>query len=117
MERLASKKRNFERRANRVRTKVIGTADRPRMAVTVSNTNVSVQIINDQTGKTLAAASSTGQKITGTMTDKATWVGSDIGKKAKKAKVAKVVFDRSGRKYHGRIKALADAARKEGLEF
>jgi large subunit ribosomal protein L18 len=65
----------------------------------------------------LAAATSVGQKLTGTMTEKAAKVGEDIAKKAQKAKVKTVVFDRNGRKYAGRLKALADAARKGGLEF
>lgn len=104
-------------RKGRVRAKVNGTAERPRLSVVVSNMNVSAQIIDDVAGKTLAAATSVGAKDTGTMTEKAAKVGADIAKKAKKAKISSVVFDRNGRQYAGRLKALAEAARKEGLEF
>lgn len=104
-------------RKNRVRSTVSGTAERPRLTVTVSNLHVSAQIIDDVTGKTLAAATTVGSKAGGTLTEKAAVVGKDIATKAKKAKVTKVVFDRNGRKYAGRLKALADAARNEGLEF
>jgi large subunit ribosomal protein L18 len=117
MERLISKKATASRRANRVRKTITGTADRPRLAVNVSNLHVTAQVINDETGKTLAYATTVGQKMAGTMTEKAAVVGGSIAKKAKTAKVKKVVFDRSSRKYHGRIKALADAAREGGLEF
>lgn len=117
MNRLAHKQANAGRRANRVAAKVRGTAQRPRLAVNVSNMHVSVQLINDESGITVAAASSVGKSLNGTMTEKAAAVGKDIAAKAKKVKVKAVVFDRSGRKYHGRIKALADAARHEGLEF
>jgi large subunit ribosomal protein L18 len=104
-------------RKARVRSRVIGTGERPRLSVTISNAHVSVQIINDETGKTLASATTVGQKVAGTITEKAAVVGKEIGQKAKKAKIAKVVFDRNGRVYAGRLKALADAARNEGLEF
>lgn len=117
MAKLTQKQANRLQRANRVRTTVVGTADRPRLSVHVSNLHVHAQIINDDTSKTLAAVSTVGQKVTGTLTDKAAWVGAEIAKKAKAAKVKKVVFDRGGRLYHGRVRALAEAARKEGLEF
>ena len=117
MNRLAHKQMNEERRANRTAAKINGTTERPRLAVHISNLHVTAQIIDDTTGKTLVAASSVGKKLTGTMTEKAVEVGKDVAVKAKKAKVSKVVFDRSSRKYHGRVKALADAARAEGLEF
>ncbi|MGB4967118.1 MAG: 50S ribosomal protein L18 [Candidatus Saccharimonadales bacterium] len=105
-------------RKNRIRSTVSGTSERPRLSVYISNTNVSAQIIDDTTHKTIAAASSVGAKAAkGTLTEKAAWVGSEIAAAAKKAKVTAVVFDRSGRKYHGRVKALADAAREKGLEF
>lgn len=105
-------------RKNRIRSTVSGTGDRPRLSVFISNTNISAQIIDDATHKTVAAASSVGAKAAkGSMTDKAAWVGAEIAAAAKKAKVTAVVFDRSGRKYHGRVKALADAAREKGLEF
>ena len=104
-------------RKNRVRTKVHGTAERPRLSVTISNLHVSAQLIDDDTHATLAAATTVGTKATGTMTEKAARVGADIAKKAKKLKIRAVVFDRNGRQYAGRLSALADAARKEGLEF
>jgi len=104
-------------RKNRVRAKVIGTADRPRLSVFISNTHINAQIIDDATGKTLVSATTVGKKLTGTMTEKAVKIGEEIATKAKKAKISKVVFDRNGRKYAGRLKALADAARKGGLEF
>jgi len=104
-------------RKGRVRAKVSGTTERPRLSVFISNTHVSAQVIDDSTGKTLAAATTVGQKLTGTMTEKAAKIGEEIAKKAQKAKIKAVVFDRNGRKYAGRLKALADAARKGGLEF
>ena len=108
---------NKQLRKNRVRAKVTGTGDRPRLSVFISNTHVSAQIIDDTTGKTLASATSVGAKLTGTMTEKAAVIGKQIGAKAKKAKISKVVLDRNGRLYAGRLKALAEAARAEGLEF
>jgi large subunit ribosomal protein L18 len=117
MSRLANKNANAQRRAYRVAAKIHGTAERPRLAVHISNLHVSAQLIDDVSGKTLAASSTVGQKATGTMTEKAALVGKDIAAKAKKAKIKQVVFDRSSRKYHGRVKALADAARAEGMEF
>jgi len=106
-----------ERRANRVRATVSGTSERPRLAVNISSLHITAQVIDDTAGKTLAYATTVGQKLTGNMTEKAAIVGTEIAKKAKKAKVTKVAFDRSSRKYHGRVKALADAARAEGLDF
>lgn len=114
---LAKKLLNKNLRKSRVRAKVSGTAERPRLTVTISNKHVSVQVIDDVNQKTLAAATTVGSKITGTTTEKAAAVGTDIAKKAKKAKINAVVFDRNGHQYAGRLSALADAARKEGLEF
>ena len=109
---------NQLRRAHRVRATVIGTTERPRLCVRISNTNISAQLIDDSTHKTLVSATTVGdKKITGTMTEKAALIGADIAKKAKAAKVKKVVLDRGSRLYHGRVQAFADAARKEGLEF
>jgi large subunit ribosomal protein L18 len=108
---------NIALRKNRVRSTVSGTAERPRLSVTISNTHISAQLIDDVAGKTLAAATTVGTKTSGTFTEKAAVIGKDIATKAKKAKISKIVFDRNGRKYAGRLKALADAARKEGLEF
>ena len=117
MANLAHKLLNRSLRKNRVRAKVHGTAERPRLTVTISNMHVSAQIIDDDKGVTLVSATTVGTKATGTMTEKCATVGADIAKKAKKAKVTAVVFDRNGRQYAGRLKALADAARQEGLEF
>jgi large subunit ribosomal protein L18 len=108
---------NKQLRKNRVRANVSGTAERPRLSVFISNTHISAQIVDDTARKTLAAATTVGQKLTGTMTEKAAAIGENIAKKAQKAKIKAVVFDRNGRKYAGRLKALADAARKGGLEF
>ena len=108
---------NRSLRKNRVRAKISGTAARPRMSVTISNTHVSAQLIDDEKQNTLVAATTVGQKLTGTMSEKAAKIGTEIAKKAKKVKINEVVFDRNGRQYAGRLKALADAARKEGLEF
>lgn len=117
MNNLAHKIQNAARRAHRVRSRITGTAERPRMAVNISNLHITAQLIDDQAGKTLAYATTVGQKVDGNMTAKAKWVGASIAKKAKTAKVTKVVLDRSNKKYHGRIKALAEAAREGGLEF
>ncbi|RYF29432.1 MAG: 50S ribosomal protein L18 [Chloroflexi bacterium] len=114
---LAKKLLNKSLRKNRVRSKVTGTAERPRLTVTISNKHISAQIIDDVAQHTLAAATTVGTKQTGTMSEQAAIVGADIAKKAKKAKITAVVFDRNGRQYAGRLSALADAARKEGLEF
>jgi len=114
MKELAHKQHKAKRRALRVRATIHGTSERPRLIARLSNLHVSAQIIDDISGKTLASATTVGQKLEGTMTDKAAVVGKQI---AAKAKVGKVVFDRGPHKYHGRIKALADAVRQEGLEF
>ena len=108
---------NRSLRAARVRAKVSGTAERPRLTVTISNMPVSAQLIDDVKQHTIAAATTVGAKKTGTMTEQAAWIGAEVAKKAKKAKITTIVFDRNGRKYAGRLAALADAARKEGLEF
>lgn len=117
MANLAHKLLNRSLRKARVRSTVHGTAERPRMSVTISNMHVSVQLIDDDKGHTLASATTVGKKVSGTMTEKAAMIGAEIAKAAKKKKITKVVFDRSGRKYAGRLSTLADAARKEGLEF
>ncbi|HCR55887.1 TPA: 50S ribosomal protein L18 [Candidatus Saccharibacteria bacterium] len=117
MSSLAKKLLNKSLRKARVRSTVHGTAERPRLSVTISNLHVSAQLIDDDKRVTVAAATTVGKKATGTMTEKAAGIGTDIAKKAAKAKVKAVVFDRNGRAYAGRLKALADAARKEGLEF
>lgn len=118
MNNLTRKLQNRAQRKGRIRSHISGTSERPRLSVHVSNLHVTAQIIDDTAHKTVAAVSTVGQKAaTGTLTDKAAWVGSEIAKKAKSAKVKAVVFDRGGKVYHGRVRALADAARKEGLEF
>lgn len=118
MSRLSHKKEKLELRKNRTRSNISGTSERPRLSVNVSNIHITAQIINDDEHKTLAYISTVGKKdLPKTMTEKAAWVGSEIAKLAKAAKVKKVAFDRGGRIYHGRVKALADAARKAGLEF
>ena len=118
MNQLANKNHQLQLRKNRIRSVVTGTSKRPRLSVFVSNRQISAQIIDDTTGKTVAFASTVGQKdLKSTMTEKAVWIGEEITKKAKSAKISKVVFDRGGRLYHGRVKALADSARKAGLEF
>lgn len=114
---LAKKLLNKTLRKNRVRSKITGTAERPRLTVTISNKHVSAQIIDDTTHRTLAASTTVGTKQTSAMTEQAAFVGSDIAKKAKKAKITAVVFDRNGRQYAGRLSALANAAREGGLEF
>ena len=117
MDNLLHKSINKMLRKNRSRSKVRGTSDRPRLTVTISNKNVSAQIINDELGKTIVSSTTVGLNNSGSLTDLAKIVGTDIAKKAIKADVKKVVFDKNGRKYAKRLSALADAARKEGLEF
>lgn len=117
MTNLPKKLQNNNLRKSRIRARVSGTAERPRLSVTISNMHVSAQIINDEAQKTIVAATTVGAKAKGSLSEQATLIGTQIAKKAKKAKVNKVVFDRNGRSYAGRLKALAEAARKEGLEF
>ena len=108
-----------QRRHRRVRKSVVGTAERPRLAVYRSNSGIEAQLIDDQAGKTLAAASSLHLKksFKGNKTAQAAEVGKTVAEAAKKAGVESVVFDRGGYLYHGRVKALADAAREGGLKF
>lgn len=117
MSNLAKKLLNKSLRKNRVRSKVNGTAERPRLSVFISNKHISAQLIDDVAGKTIAASTTVGTKQTGSISDQAAMIGADIAKKAKKAKINAVVFDRNGRQYAKRLSSLADAARKEGLEF
>jgi len=117
MNNLAKKILNQNLRKNRVRAKISGTADRPRLSVSISNKHVSVQLIDDVKQCTLAASTTVGTKITGTIAEQAAIIGADIAKKAKKAKISTVVFDRNGHRYAKRLSALAEAARKEGLIF
>ncbi len=118
MNRLSHKLEKLHLRRKRTRSNISGTPERPRLSVNVSNLHVTAQLIDDTTHKTIAYVSTVGQKsLPKSMTEKAEWVGAEIAKKAKTAKVKKVAYDRGGRMYHGRVKALADAARKAGLEF
>lgn len=117
----STKRRNARaRRHSRLRKKVAGTAARPRMVVNRSTRNIHVQLIDDQAGHTLAAASSIEadvRALEGDKKAKAAKVGELVAARAKAAGVEQVVFDRGGNKYHGRVAALADAAREGGLEF
>ena len=107
------------RRHKRVRGKVSGTAERPRLVVFRSNRGIEAQLVDDLEGRTLAAASWLHLKksFKGTKTEQAAEVGKLLAANAKKAGVERVVFDRAGYLYHGRVKALADAAREGGLKF
>ena len=107
---------NLMRKA-RTRAKIHGTAERPRLTVHFSNLHITAQVIDDDKKVTLAYATTKGAKMTGTKVEKAAKIGEEIAKKAKAAKVSKVVFDRGAKLYAGRMNALAEAARKEGLEF
>lgn len=106
---------NLTLRKNRVRAKIGGTAERPRLSVYISNRQVIAQLIDDLNGNTIAYATSKGQD--GNLTAKATYVGGVIADKAKEAGIESVVFDRNGRRYAGRLHALASAAREKGLKF
>lgn len=118
MSKVAQKLVNRLLRKTRVRATVSGTSERPRLSVHISNRHISVQIIDDSKHRTIAGTTSaTAKAATGSLQEKAAWAGTDIAKKAKKAGVTKVVFDRGGRQYKARLQTLADAARKEGLEF
>ena len=117
MANLAKKILNHSLRKLRVRAKISGTAAKPRLTVTISNKHVSAQLIDDVAKRTLVSATTVGTKQTGTITEQCAIIGAEIAKKAKKAKISTVVFDRNGRQYAGRLKSFADAARNEGLEF
>jgi len=113
---LQKKQSQFARRRSRIRAKVSGTALRPRLAVFKSHKYIYAQAIDDDAGRTLASADS--RKMTGkSPVDRAKEVGIEIAKNAKAAKIHKVVFDRGGYLYAGKIKVVADAAREGGLEF
>jgi len=103
-------------RKRRIRAKVTGTAEKPRLVVFRSLRNISVQAVDDIKGMTLVAASLSGTKIKNTVAG-AEEVGALIAKKCAEKKIVNVVFDRAGYKYHGKVKALADGARKGGLKF
>jgi large subunit ribosomal protein L18 len=106
------------RRHKRVRKHAFGTAERPRLVIFRSNRGISAQLVDDNAGKTLAAASFLNVRAAkGTKTDQAAAVGKLLADNAKKAGVKAVIFDRGGYLYHGRVRALAEAAREGGLEF
>jgi large subunit ribosomal protein L18 len=116
----ADRTRSRARRQVRGRKKVAGTADRPRLVVTRSARHITVQVVDDLAGKTLASASTMEADLRGSAgdkTEKAKQVGGLVAERAKKAGIDAVVFDRAGNKYHGRVAALADAAREGGLTF
>jgi large subunit ribosomal protein L18 len=104
-----------DRRHIRVRAKVTGTAERPRLVVFRSDKHIYAQIVNDVAQKTLMSITDNGLK--GKKSEKSTAVGKLVAEKAKAAGITKVVFDRAGYRYHGRVKAVADGAREGGLEF
>jgi large subunit ribosomal protein L18 len=107
-----------ERRHRRVRGKVSGTAERPRLAVFRSNRGIFAQLVDDTSGRTLAAASWLGLKgLEGTKTEQAAEVGRALAAAARQAGIERCVFDRGGYLYHGRVKALAEGAREGGLQF
>jgi len=109
-----------QKRHHRIRLTVEGTQVRPRLAVFRSLNQIYAQVIDDSSGRTLASASSMERELrsaSGTKSERASRVGALIGERAREAGVSKVVFDRAGYRYHGRIRALADAARESGLEF
>jgi large subunit ribosomal protein L18 len=122
MDKLKAKQAALARRHRRVRGKVSGTAERPRLAVHRTNAHIYAQVIDDRSGRTLASASSVDPEIKGSLKsgsniDAAKVVGEVVGRRAAEAGVTEVVFDRGGRLYHGRVKALADGARSAGLTF
>lgn len=115
---LKMKQVNTLRRTSRTRVNLHGTSLKPRLSVRISLSHVAAQIINDDEGRTIVSVSTIGQKNTGkTMTEKAVWIGTEIAIKAKTAGIEQVIFDRGAKKYHGRIAALADAAREKGLRI
>lgn len=113
---MISKKQRRNKIKTRIRGKISGTAARPRMSVFRSNKQIYVQLIDDEAGKTLVATSSKGIEE-GTKSEIAAKVGENAAQKAIAAGITEVVFDRNGYLFHGRVKSLADAARKGGLKF
>jgi large subunit ribosomal protein L18 len=120
MTKVASRGAARRKRHERIRLRLEGTASRPRLAVFRSLTNIYAQVIDDASGRTLAAASSLEKELRGSKDTKsaaAAVVGRVVAERARAAGIGQVVFDRAGFRYHGRIRALADAAREAGLEF
>ena len=113
-----SKNKERQRRHERIRTKVVGTATCPRLSVYRSNAHIHCQVIDDEKGNTLASCSSIELKLPlGSNVEAAKQVGTEIAKKCLAKNIENVVFDRGGYIYHGRVKALAEAAREAGLKF
>lgn len=122
MDKLKAKQANLARRQRRIRGKVTGTAERPRLCVSRSNGHIYAQVIDDRAGRTIVSASTLDPEIKGNIKlgsnkDAAKLVGETVGRRAVEAGVTEVVFDRGGRLYHGRVQALADGARSAGLTF
>ena len=120
MTKAASRGAARQKRHDRLRLRLSGSPERPRLAVFRSNKHISAQVIDDSSGKTLAAASSLEKELRDSSqkkTDEAKEVGRLLAQRAKSAGIDQVVFDRAGFRYHGRVKSLADAAREAGLEF
>ncbi|HVA86638.1 MAG TPA: 50S ribosomal protein L18 [Candidatus Saccharimonadales bacterium] len=120
MTQVASRGAARQKRHERIRLHLAGTMERPRLAVFRSIKHISVQVIDDSSGRTLASASTLEKELRDTRqtkTEEARAVGRLVAGRAKTAGVERVVFDRAGNRYHGRIKSLADAAREAGLEF
>ena len=112
------KNKTRQRRHERIRRKVIGTADCPRLSVYRSNANIHAQIINDEKGETLVSCSSVELKLAnGSNIEAAKTVGTKLAERAKEKGIENVCFDRGGYLYHGRVQALAEAAREAGLQF
>ena len=119
MNRLELKNAQRKRRKLRIRSKLFGTAERPRMTVFKSNKHTYVQVVDDSTGHTIASASNLEKEfkdLKNTVVE-AEKIGQAIGERLKKANVNKVIFDRNGNLFHGVVKAVADGARKAGIEF
>lgn len=106
-----------ERRASRVRAKVSGTPERPRLSIFRSNRNLFAQLIDDTKGTTLVSVHSAGLKVKGNKTEIALELGKEIAKRALSQNITSAVFDRGANRYHGRVKAVADGAREGGLDF
>jgi len=122
MKRQRKKRLNLKRRQMRVRRRISGTSDRPRLTVCRSLAHISAQLVDDATGKTLATASTRQARLKDNLTstgniEAAKAVGKEIASLALSRGINKICFDRGGRKYHGRVRALAEAARQAGLEF
>ena len=120
MTQVASRGAARRKRHDRIRLHLAGSAERPRLAVFRSLNHIYAQVIDDASGRTLAAASTVEKELRGsssTKTEEAAVVGRLVAERAKAAGVERVVFDRAGFRYHGRIKSLADAAREAGLDF